>query len=147
MRSAYRHKQFGGFTVFATGAAIVAIIVLLGPGAAHPGLLLLLGVLVAVAVVFSSLTVEITASSLVFWFGPGVLRQTVALAEIEQVEVVRNPWYYGVGLRITPRGMLYSVSGLSAVEITRKDGGRFRLGSDEPDRLARALKQAIERLL
>lgn len=146
MRSAYRHKQFGGFTVFATCVAIVAIIVLLGPGAAHPALLLLLGVLVAVAVVFSSLTVEITASSLVFWFGPGVFRQTVSLAEIEQAEVVRNPWYYGVGLRITPRGMLYSVSGLSAVEVTRKDGGRFRLGSDEPERLARALQQAVERL-
>jgi hypothetical protein len=97
-------------------------------------------------VVFSSLTVEITASSLVFWFGPGVLRKQVPLAEIAGVEVVRNPWYWGLGWRLTPRGMLYNVSGLDAVEITRQDGSRFRLGTDQPERLARTLSEALERL-
>jgi hypothetical protein len=41
--------------------------------------------------------------------------------------------------------MLYSVSGLDAVEVTRKDGGRFRLGTDQPERLARALESALDR--
>jgi hypothetical protein len=145
MRTSYRHKQFGGFSVFASAAAILLLLALLGPAAAHPALLLLLGAVAAVAVAFSSLTVEISPSSLVFWFGPGLLRQTVPLAEIAAVEPVRNPWYYGVGLRLTPRGMLYSVSGLSAVEILRHDGGRFRLGTDEPERLTTALRLALDR--
>ena len=145
MRTTYRHKQFGGVMVFGMAAAIITIIVLLGPAAAHPALLVVLGLLAGVAVVFSSLTVQVTPSSLVFWFGPGVMRKQVPLADIAAVETVRNPWWWGVGWRITPRGMLYSVSGLSAVEITRKDGSRFRLGSDEPERLARALEAARER--
>jgi hypothetical protein len=41
--------------------------------------------------------------------------------------------------------MLYSVSGLSAVEISRHDGGRFRLGTDEPERLTAALRLALDR--
>jgi hypothetical protein len=147
MRTSYRHKQFGSVMVFGIAAAIVAIIALLGPAAAHPALLVVLGLLAALAVVFSSLTVQVTPSSLVFWFGPGVLRKQVPLGDIAEVEAVRNPWWWGIGWRLTPRGMLYSVSGLGAVEITRKNGSRFRLGSDEPERLARALQAARERPL
>ena len=146
LRNTYRHKQFGGFIIAAMAVAVVAIIALLGPTAAHPAMLIVFGALLLVAVVFSSLTVQVSASSLVFWFGPGVLRRQVPLAEVESVEVVRNPWYWGVGWRLTPRGMLYSVSGLDAVEITRKDGSRFRLGTDQPERLARALSDALQRL-
>ena len=145
MRHAYRHKQFGSVAVLASGAAILLVLVLTGQLGAHPLLLLLLGLLAFVLVMFSSLTVMVTASSLVFWFGPGILRKTVPLAEVSQVEVVRNPWYYGWGIRFTPRGMLYAVSGLDAVELTRRDGSRLRIGTDEPGRLERALRQALER--
>jgi hypothetical protein len=41
--------------------------------------------------------------------------------------------------------MLYNVSGLDAVEITRQDGSRFRLGTDQPERLARTLSEALAR--
>lgn len=146
LRNTYRHRQFGSFMVAAMAVAVVAIIALLGPGAAHPAMLIVFAALLLVAVVFSSLTVQVSASSLVFWFGPGVLRKQVPLAEVAGVEVVRSPWYWGAGWRLTPRGMLYSVSGLDAVEITRKDGSRFRLGTNQPERLARALSDAMERL-
>lgn len=146
MRKVYSHKQPGAAILWGIGLLLVALLIMLGPAAAHPALLVVLGFLVLAGVVFSSLTVEVTASSLVFWFGPGVLRKQVPLAEIAAVEVVRNPWYWGVGWRITPRGMLYSVSGLDAVEVTRRDGSRFRLGTDQPERLVRTLQEALERL-
>ena len=146
MKKIYSHKQPGAAILWGIGLVLVSLLVMLGPAAAHPALLVVLGFLVLMAVVFSSLTVEITPSSLVFWFGPGVLRKQVPLAEIVGVEAVRNPWYWGLGWRITPRGVLYSVSGLDAVEITRRDGSRFRLGTDQPERLARALAEALERL-
>ncbi len=145
MKSVYRHRQFGTFSVAAIVAAIVLALVVGGPALAHPALQILLGVLVVVMVVFSSLTVEVHPSTLVFWFGPGLLRKTVPMGEIASVEPVRNPWYYGIGLRLTPRGMLYSVSGLSAVEITRRGGHRFRLGTDEPERLCAAIEKARAR--
>ena len=145
MKTLYSHKQPGTTMLWLVGGIVVGLLVVLGPVAAHPVLLVAFGVLVAIAVVFSSLSVQITASSLLFWFGPGVLRKQVPLAEMAGVEVVRNPWYWGLGWRITPRGMLYSVSGLDAVEITMRDGSRFRLGTDQPERLARALDSARER--
>jgi hypothetical protein len=146
VRKIYSHKQPGAAMLWGIGLVLVALLVILGSAAAHPALLVVLGFLVLAAVVFSSLTVEITASSLVFWFGPGVLRKQVPLAEIAGVEAVRNPWYWGLGWRLTPRGMLYNVSGLDAVEITRQDGSRFRLGTDQPERLARTLAEALARL-
>lgn len=145
MRNSYRHKQFGSVPVLVSGAAILLVLILTGQLGAHPLLLLVLGLLAFVLVMFSSMTVMVTVSSLVFWFGPGILRKTVPLADITRVEVVRNPWYYGWGIRFTPRGMLYSVAGLDAVELGRRDGSRFRLGTDEPERLSRVLLQALER--
>lgn len=145
MRTLYRHKQIGRFSLLGAGAGIILILALVSQMGAHPMLLAVLGLMAFAGVVLSSLTVVLTASSLVLWFGPGVLRKIVPLAEIANVEAVRNPWYYGIGLRATPRGMLYNVSGLSAVEITRRDGERFRIGTDEPERLCASLKQAMAR--
>lgn len=145
MRTSYQHKQFGGISLLASVIGILVVLLLVSQLGPQPLLLILLALMVFVAVSCSSLTVIVTQSSLVFWFGPGVLRKTIALREVESVEPVRNPWYYGIGLRVTPRGMLYNVSGLSAVEITKRDGTRLRVGTDEPERLAAALRQALSR--
>jgi hypothetical protein len=145
MRTTYQHKQFGGISLLASIGGILVILGLVSQLGAQPMLVVVLAVLVFVAVGCSSLTVAVTPSSLVFWFGPGILRRTESLSDIVSVEPVKNPWYYGIGLRVTPRGMLYSVSGLHAVEVTRRDGSRFRLGTDEPEKLTAALRQALSR--
>jgi len=64
------------------------------------------------------------------------------LAAIRTCIVVRNRWWYGWGIRWTPRGWLYNVSGLAAVELTLTDGRRLRIGIDEPERLCEAIAQA-----
>jgi hypothetical protein len=145
MRTTYQHKQFGGISLLTSVGGILVILGLVSQLGARPTLMIVLAVLVFIAVSCSSLTVSVTPSSLVFWFGPGILRRTEPLSNIESVEPVTNPWYYGIGLRVTPRGMLYSVSGLGAVEVTRRDGSRFRLGTDEPEKLTAALRQALSR--
>ena len=43
----------------------------------------------------------------------------------------------------TPHGWLYNVSGYEAVEIALASGKRLRLGTDEPHRLAQALRAAM----
>jgi len=141
----YRHTQFGtvivlalilaaGFTVgmeVLTGVAPLAVI-----GVA------LMGVFLAL---FFSLTVEIDATHLTFRFGIGLIRQRIPLAEIVAVKPVRNTWLYGWGIHRTPHGWLYNVSGWEAVEITLVTGKRFRLGTDEPQRLARMLQAVTKR--
>jgi hypothetical protein len=55
---------------------------------------------------------------------------------------VTNPWYYGLGIHWTPHGILYNVSGFSAVEVRLFPGTTFRVGTDEPDQLCAAIRQA-----
>jgi len=82
------------------------------------------------------------------FFGPGLIRRRIPLRRIREVRVVRTPWYYGWGIRLTPTGWLWNVSGLDGVEVQFDDGHRFRVGSDEPNRLSEALfreMRAVER--
>ena len=88
---------------------------------------------------FSSLTIEVTESELVWFFGPGFLKKRIARSEIASAAPARNRWWWGWGVHLTPRGWLYNVQGLEAVEIVKTDGKSFRLGTDEPLALASAL--------
>ncbi len=96
------------------------------------------------AVLFSSLTVKVTDEELVFYFGPGFWTRRFALDDIISAEVVRNSTLYGWGIRYTPHGWLYNVSGLQAVEVTIRGEGQIRIGTDEPENLKRAIEQAQE---
>ena len=91
---------------------------------------------------FYALTVEIDATHLSFRFGIGLIRKRVPLAEIVEAQPVRNTWMHGWGIHRTPHGWLYNVSGREAVEIALASGKRFRLGTDEPRRLAQILLAA-----
>ena len=91
---------------------------------------------------FGWLTVEVDNQVLRWRFGIGLIRKSCRLEDIKSVEKVRNSWVWGFGIRLTPRGWLYNVSGLDAVEITLKSGKRFRLGTDDPQGLEFAIKQA-----
>jgi hypothetical protein len=98
-------------------------------------------VLALVTLCFSSLTVEVGADDLVWFFGRGIWRKRIARADIASAAAVRNPWSYGFGIHRTPRGWLYNVGGLDAVEIALASGRTLRIGSDEPDVLAQALRR------
>jgi hypothetical protein len=76
------------------------------------------------------------------WFGPGAYRRSFPLREIEGVQVVRNTWLHGLGVHYMRKGMVYNVSGLGAVEMQLENGRRVRIGSDEPEELARAIEEA-----
>ncbi len=141
----YKHTQQGYLTAGATGAGLLFAAKHMfkgGPAAlaALPAVALLAGA----AVLFSSLTVEIRDGKLRSYFGPGLPAKAVKLQDIESVQVVENPWYSGWGVRITPQGMLYNVSGFQAVEVKLKNRKSFRLGTDEPEKLRAAILQALE---
>ncbi len=102
----------------------------------------------SVLVLFSTLTVIVWDGALVVFFGPGLIRRRIPLRRVREVRVVKTPWYYGWGIRLTPTGWLWNVSGLDGVEVQFDDAHRFRVGSDEPNRLAEALlreMRAVER--
>ncbi len=92
---------------------------------------------------FSSLTVEVSEEELRHYFGPGFWKKTYLLQDIESVKQVRNSWIYGWGIRLTPFGWLYNVSGLDAVQIQLRSGKTFRIGTDDPKGLLEAISQDI----
>ena len=100
---------------------------------------IILIVLVAAALVFSSLTVEVNGKELRWYFGPGFWTYRLPLDEIETVAAVRNHWWNGFGIRMRPGFRLYNVSGLDAVELRLKSGNVRRIGTDDPQGLSAAL--------
>jgi len=96
---------------------------------------------------FWSLQVIINKNYLKIKFGYGIFKKSFSLKEIKSVQVVKNHWYYGWGIRLFlwPKMWIYNVSGYGAVEITMKDGKRYRIGTDEPIKLEQALKKSIKK--
>jgi hypothetical protein len=97
-------------------------------------------VLLAVAILFSSLTVEVTGNELRWYFGPGLWSYRLPLDEIETAAPVRNRWWNGWGIRMRPGFRLYNVSGLDAVELRLRSSEVRRIGTDDPQGLAAALQ-------
>jgi hypothetical protein len=136
----YRHTQRGVLvvSVYVAAAALNAFVIWRTGQWMPAGIPLL--VLIAAAIVFSSLTVEINAGELRWSFGPGLWSYRLPLDEIESVSIVRNHWWNGFGIRRRTGFRLYNVSGLDAVELHLKSHDIRRIGTDDPQGLAEALK-------
>lgn len=137
----YRRTQVGTVTILAVGAAVVLIVVLSTQTGWHPVAVAVLVLLVAALGMFCCLTIEIDGRRLRCFFGPGLIRRTIAVREIVSAQPVRNRWYYGWGIRLTPTGWMFNVSGLDAVELALASGSRFRIGTDQPDAVIEALRR------
>jgi hypothetical protein len=130
--------------VLGVGAAVNVVLLLFSdPVSVKMIAISALAVLVFSMILFGSLTVTVTPETLKVWFGPGLIRKAFRLEDIRDSRVVRNPWYYGWGVRLTPHGWLFNVSGFEAVELDLSSGGRFRIGTDEPGRLHEAVQAAV----
>ena len=94
---------------------------------------------------FSSLKIAINQKHLQLKFGYGIFSKKFILDEIASVRAVRNNWYHGWGIRVWfwPKMWIYNVSGFEAVQLTMKNGGVFRIGTDESQKLAQILNQVI----
>ena len=142
----YKHSQIGTLILWSLGAGatltaiVLALVANLRPAAIVASFVLI--VLVVAMVLFRSLTVEVTEDQLLVSFGPGVIRKRFPVTDIRGVRIVRNPWYHGWGVRLTPHGWLFNVSGFDAVEIDLKDSRKFRIGTDDPRQLLTAIEQA-----
>lgn len=139
MRPVYRHTQSGQllrWMIIPPAVGLFAAGFVGGKGLLFLPLALVLG---ATGWIFSSLTVEVSSEELSWYFGPGFWRKSVQRSEISSATPVSNKWWWGWGIHLTPKGWLYNVSGLEAVEITLRNGKTIRIGSDQAPALAHAL--------
>ena len=135
----YRHTQSGTWIVISC-FAFAAFDAAMAWRTGQWMMVIVLVVLIVVAIMFSSLTVEVSENELRWYFGPGFWIYRLPLGEIQTTTVVRNRWWYGWGIRRGPGFPLYNVSGLDAVELRLKSGDVRRIGTDDPQGLAAALQ-------
>jgi len=143
MSEFYRHRQIGYLTVVLVIALCILIALIMYMEGLNWVALAVLAILAVSLVFFGSLTVVVDQDTLEIRFGAGIVRKRFRLSDIESCRRVRNPWYYGWGIRLIPHGWLFSVSGLDAVEIVMKTGKTYRIGTDEPEALEAAIRRAI----
>jgi hypothetical protein len=143
----YEHSQ--------SGRAIVSVLVISGlivmavsglVVAATGSLIGLVGlvsvpILIVVGYLFGSMYVRVDDHLLSWQFGPGLWKKTIALNEVVAIAPAQFTWWYGYGIRATPKGWLYRVSGDDAVGVTLRSGKTVFIGTDEPDRLVAALQR------
>src|SRR4029450_8828114 len=107
--------------------SLLSIILIASAGligsSAHRGPPVIVSIILLVCLVlFYKLRITIDGETLCASFGIGVIRKRVGLAEIAGFEPIRTRWWYGWGVRLTPSGWLYNLSGFDAVAITLRDG-------------------------
>jgi hypothetical protein len=138
----YRHTQVGWVTLGSIVGGVLLLLALLGAVRELPGASLVALPLLLVGLLFATLTVEVDSHELRASFSFGFIRKRFALAEIRRFREVRNPWYYGWGIHKLRGGWIWNVSGYDAVELALSDGSVWRVGTDEPAALVRALAAA-----
>lgn len=144
MSSHYRHTQVGWVLVAVLGG-LGAFLYLQLQRDGVPQVWFPLGILALALLLMGTLTVDVDRERVRVAFGPGLVRKTIPLSEIAAFQAVRNPWIAGWGIRLIRGGQLWNVSGLDAVELALRDGRFFRIGTDEPEALVRALETATAR--
>lgn len=105
-------------------------------------------ILVVLSLLFYKLKVEVNDIEITLTFGVGVIKKRIELSKIQSVEAVKNKFWYGWGIRLTPHGWLWNIAGYDAVELTYKQSKRkFRIGCENSAELKASidLKKAQNR--
>jgi hypothetical protein len=143
----YKHTQSGTWSrILATIMIVIGALIHYYPPEEMPVWVpyLLISVGVMISAVFSSLQTAVDSDFLHISYSVGLIRRKIPLGSIKSVKQVRNRWWYGLGIRLTPHGWLWNIQGMDAIELTYENGKCFRVGTDDPEGLQSALTTAAE---
>lgn len=78
-------------------------------------------------------------------YGIGLISKKISMNQLKAVRIVRNKWYYGLGIRILMNGIMYNIHGLNAVELElKKQTKTIRIGTRDPQKLKFELAKIIK---
>lgn len=143
----YDNTQFGWFLIVIFGIFIIWLpLAFIFQWGNHPisliPCILMTAFLLFILSLFYKLRIKVDKGLLHIIYGIGLIHIRIKPEEVIKVSKVKNPWYYGLGIRIIPGGTLYNITGLKAVEMVYKKGRNkmVRLGCADCE----LLKKAIE---
>ena len=142
----YKHTQIGWIVIVCllSAIALITFIYFLNTDVTANWVVLavLLSVVIAL-ILFSTLTVMVNDKEVLVKLGIGLFRKKIILKDIESVEVVKNKWWYGWGIRLSGKWWMFNVSGLDAVQVSIRNKKKFRIGTDEAKKLADFIKKKL----
>ncbi len=144
-------KEFQvGWLLFAVVVPIHILIIYLSVNSlgdrpiTNTGFIIVNSVFLVIYLLFYGMKTIVNSDWIVISFGVGVLRKRIQVEKIESVKVVKNPWYYGLGIRFIPGGTLYNIRGVHAVELKFHNmQDVVRIGTNKPTQL---MQEIIARL-
>lgn len=149
---AYDHVQRGYFhwLLYALGAINATLTVVLVDSQESDAVVTrvilgtMAGVFVLLGVSFQHLRVRDEGDSLQVAFGPlAIVRRQVRYSDILSAKRGRSRWLDGWGIHWMPdKGWIWNIRGRDVVEL-KLNGGRMRVGTDDPDGLLEHLQQRI----
>lgn len=144
----YRKSQIGWLLIgFFSVVTLFIVLAYLNQWGSKPisatAFLVVLLIQIFVLLLFYKLTILVNQSTIKIRYGIGLIRITIKIEKLLEVESIKTPWYYGLGIRITPKGMLYNIQGLNALKLVYQNRGNDKtlmLGTQEPEVLKRYLE-------
>lgn len=110
----------------------------------YEGYLVTAGVFFVIAFLMYDLKIVITDKKFKAYFGFGIIKREIDLSEIDiaSIEMVKCQWYYGIGIRLTPKGTLFNVKINNAIRFTSKSKDKtFLIGTDHYDEIKAVLEE------
>ena len=150
----YKHKQIGYLMIVVTLVVLAFFVWIYITASTEPSSLnsgpnfvvsAIMVLILFILASFATLTASIDENYLRIKFGYGIFAKKFVLNQIASVQIVKNHWYYGWGIRLWlwPYKWIYNISGFDAVEIIMKNGKIYRIGTDESDRLYSAIRESM----
>lgn len=145
----YEHTQPGTVIRWLMGLAlgVSTLTMIVIPETLTTSLILSAGALLLFLVIilaqFHALTVTVYSDEIVASFGVGLIKKRIRLSDIEVAKLARNSIFVGWGIRWIKGGWCFNVSGFDTVELRLRNGRKFRIGTDEPNRLLAAIQKSL----
>jgi hypothetical protein len=146
-----KFTQFGTFSLVAMLPILIFVMIMLivtGFNDTLPAIILIFVIvtLIICLLIFYKLTIDIDDTHVAFSLGIGLVKKKYALKDIDECRPVKNNLLYGIGIRLTPDGWLYNVSGLYAIELTFKNKKfKVRIGTDKPEEVAETINRLLNK--
>lgn len=131
----YKNTQHGTVPMIILTIALVTLIavsLVKDVSNAKLPMAIVLVVLGLVFLIFRRLTIIIDDDNISSHYGLGLITRKMPIKDIDlnTIEEVQVPWYYGIGIRITPKGILHNVKPGNAIYIKSKSK-LFFVGTDD----------------
>lgn len=144
----YEETQYGWFIIVVLSVFIVSIFFSYSEQwGTHPipktPFLIMEGLFILLLSLFYKMVVLVEEGVIRIIYGIGLIRIKIKPERIDEVKVFKVPWYWGTGIRITPKGWLYSLNGFKAVIIkyrTKEKEKTTLIGTPDPEQLKTALE-------